>query len=56
VIPVSDAGVADIIGAASLLISEAALGELVARAAGTAAAEPASDSPTTTSTPTTGAA
>jgi large subunit ribosomal protein L4 len=34
VIPVSDAGVADIIGAASLLISEAALGELTARASG----------------------
>jgi large subunit ribosomal protein L4 len=34
VVPVSDAGVADIIGAASLLISEAALGELTARASG----------------------
>jgi large subunit ribosomal protein L4 len=36
VVPVSDAGVADIIGAASLLISEIALGELTARANGTA--------------------
>jgi large subunit ribosomal protein L4 len=35
VVPVSDCGVADIIGAASLLISEAAMGELVARANGT---------------------
>jgi large subunit ribosomal protein L4 len=34
VVPVSDAGVADIIGAASVLVSEAALGELVARATG----------------------
>ena len=34
VVPVSDCGVADIIGAASLLISEAAMGELVARANG----------------------
>jgi large subunit ribosomal protein L4 len=33
VMPVADAGVADVIGAASLLISEAALPELVARAA-----------------------
>jgi large subunit ribosomal protein L4 len=33
VMPVGDAGVADVIGAASLLISEAALPELVARAA-----------------------
>ena len=32
--PVSDAGVADVIGAASLLVSEVALPELVARAAG----------------------
>jgi hypothetical protein len=30
--PVDDAGVADVIGAASLLVSEAALPELVARA------------------------
>jgi large subunit ribosomal protein L4 len=36
VVPVSDAGVADIVGAASLLVSEAALGELVARANATA--------------------
>jgi large subunit ribosomal protein L4 len=35
VVPVSDCGVADIIGAASLLISEAAMGDLVARANGT---------------------
>ncbi|MGI8414319.1 MAG: 50S ribosomal protein L4 [Solirubrobacteraceae bacterium] len=34
VMPVSDAGVADVIGAASLLLSEAALPQLVARAAG----------------------
>jgi large subunit ribosomal protein L4 len=34
VMPVGDSGVADIIGAASLLISEAALPELVARATG----------------------
>jgi len=32
VMPVGDAGVADVIGAASLLVSEAALSELVARA------------------------
>ena len=32
--PVSDAGVVDVIGAASLLVSDAALPELVARAAG----------------------
>ncbi len=32
--PVADAGVADVIGAASLLVSEAALPELVARASG----------------------
>jgi large subunit ribosomal protein L4 len=31
VMPVADAGVADVIGAASLLVSEAALPELVAR-------------------------
>ncbi|HEX8975063.1 MAG TPA: 50S ribosomal protein L4 [Solirubrobacteraceae bacterium] len=36
VMPVGDAGVADVIGAASLLVSEAALPELVARAAGEA--------------------
>ena len=35
----SDAGVADIVGAASLLVSETALGELVARANATAATE-----------------
>ncbi|MGZ4173815.1 MAG: 50S ribosomal protein L4 [Solirubrobacteraceae bacterium] len=42
VMPVTDAGVADVIGAASLLVSEAALSELVARASGTdgRAAEP----------------
>ena len=34
VMPVEDAGVADVIGAASLLISEAALGQLTARANG----------------------
>jgi large subunit ribosomal protein L4 len=34
VLPVGDAGVADVIGAASLLVSEAALPELVARATG----------------------
>jgi large subunit ribosomal protein L4 len=35
VVPVTDCGVADIIGAASLLISEAAMDDLVARANGT---------------------
>jgi large subunit ribosomal protein L4 len=35
-IPVSDAGVADIVGAASLLVSEAALPALVSRAVGSA--------------------
>lgn len=35
--PVEDAGVADIIGAASLLISEAALDQITSRGAGTAA-------------------
>jgi large subunit ribosomal protein L4 len=34
VMPVADAGVADVIGAASLLISESALAEVTARAAG----------------------
>ena len=34
VMPVTDAGVADVIGATSLLVSQAALPELVARAAG----------------------
>jgi large subunit ribosomal protein L4 len=37
VMPVGDAGVADVIGASSLLVSEAALPALVARAAGEAA-------------------
>jgi large subunit ribosomal protein L4 len=37
--PVEDAGVADIVGAASLLISEAALPQIAGRAAGTAAEE-----------------
>jgi len=36
VMPVADAGVADVIGAATLLVSETALEQLVARAAGTA--------------------
>ncbi len=36
VMPVGDAGVADVIGAASLLVSETALPELVARATGAA--------------------
>jgi large subunit ribosomal protein L4 len=35
VMPVEDAGVADVIGAAALLVSQAALPELVARASGT---------------------
>jgi large subunit ribosomal protein L4 len=39
VMPVEDAGVADVIGAASLLISDAALPALVARANGTGAEE-----------------
>jgi large subunit ribosomal protein L4 len=34
VMPVANAGVADVIGAASLLVSEAALPELTARASG----------------------
>lgn len=34
VMPVSDAGVADIVGAASMLVSQAALPELIARAGG----------------------
>jgi len=37
--PVEDAGVADVIGAASLLVSEAALEQLTARANGTATAD-----------------
>jgi large subunit ribosomal protein L4 len=40
-IPVEDAGVADLVGAASLLISEAALPTLVARATATRASEEA---------------
>jgi large subunit ribosomal protein L4 len=39
VMPVTDAGVADVIGAASLLVSETALPELVARASGAGAAD-----------------
>ena len=35
VMPVADAGVADVVGAATLLVSETALEQLVARAAGT---------------------
>jgi hypothetical protein len=35
--PVADAGVADVVGAASLLMSEAALAEVTARAAGNGA-------------------
>ncbi len=48
VVPVSDCGVADIIGAASLLISEAAMDDLVARANGTknADSDPAQPTPT----------
>ena len=41
VMPVEDAGVADIVGAASLLVSEAALPALVARAGGAADSEEA---------------
>jgi large subunit ribosomal protein L4 len=43
VVPVSDAGVADIVGAASLLVSEAALDELVARATASAGSERAGE-------------
>ncbi len=39
VMPVADAGVADVIGAGSLLVSEAALPELIARASGHGADE-----------------
>jgi large subunit ribosomal protein L4 len=39
VMPVADAGVADIIGAASLLISEAALADVIARAAANGGAD-----------------
>jgi large subunit ribosomal protein L4 len=41
-IPVEDAGVADLVGAASLLVSEAAMQSLVARAAGSAESADAS--------------
>ncbi len=47
VVPVSDAGVADLIGAASLLISEAAMDQLVGRANGT---DPATPPPATEAT------
>jgi large subunit ribosomal protein L4 len=40
VMPVDEAGVTDVIGAASLLVSDAALPALVARAAGAATDEP----------------
>jgi large subunit ribosomal protein L4 len=43
VMPVEDAGVADVIGAAALLVSQAALPELVARAAGTHGSETGKD-------------
>ena len=43
VMPVEDAGVADVIGAAALLVSEAALPELVARASGTHSSETEKD-------------
>jgi large subunit ribosomal protein L4 len=39
VMPVSDAGVADLVGAASLLVSQAAMPELVARANGAGASD-----------------
>ena len=39
VMPVGEAGVADVIGAASLLVSQAALPDLVSRAAGTGGSE-----------------
>jgi large subunit ribosomal protein L4 len=42
VMPVADAGVADVIGAASLLVSETAMPELVARATGSSDDEEAS--------------
>jgi large subunit ribosomal protein L4 len=47
VMPVSDAGVADVVGAASLLVSQTALPELVARASGRArdGAEPEPEAP-----------
>jgi large subunit ribosomal protein L4 len=43
VLPAAEAGVADVIGAATLLVSETALDELVARAGGTGAADSATD-------------
>jgi large subunit ribosomal protein L4 len=43
VMPVADAGVADVIGAATLLVSETAMDDLVARARGTGAADSATD-------------
>jgi large subunit ribosomal protein L4 len=43
-LPAKDAGVADIVGAASLLVSEAALDELVARAGATGRADSESES------------
>jgi large subunit ribosomal protein L4 len=49
VMPVANAGVADVIRAASLLVSEAALGELTARAAGSGEAA-AADAPAAGST------
>jgi large subunit ribosomal protein L4 len=39
VMPVSDAGVADIVGAASLLVSQAAMPQLVARANGSGSSD-----------------
>jgi large subunit ribosomal protein L4 len=42
-VPVEDVGVADLVGAASLLVSEAALGTLVARAMASASSEAAAD-------------
>ena len=44
VMPVADAGVADVIGAATLLVSEAALDQLVARASGSGSAAAGSGS------------
>jgi len=43
VMPVANAGVADVIGAASLLVSEAAMSELVARASGSNGSDDASE-------------
>jgi large subunit ribosomal protein L4 len=43
VMPVANAGVADVIGAATLLVSETALDQLTARAAGTGTTAPGSD-------------